>query len=97
MAKLRLGPVLDDKPIKRTVQISAALDAELGAYAEAYASEFGQRLAVEKLIPPMLERFIRTDRGFSKNRQAKREPSPKRAQAPHEPQAKTIVQPPPID
>ena len=71
MAKLRLGPVLSDKPIKRTVQLSAALDAELGAYAEAYASEFGQRLAVEKLIPPMLERFIRTDRGFSSGRRPK--------------------------
>ena len=84
MAKLRLGPVLDDKPIRRTVQLSAALDAELGAYAEAYASEFGQRLAVEKLIPPMLERFIRTDRGLSKTRHAKAEPPPKRAAAPRE-------------
>ena len=88
MAKLRLGPVLDDKPIKRTVQLSAALDAELGAYAEAYASEFGQRLAVEKLIPPMLERFIRTDRGFSKARRPKPEPSPRRAPVAREPQAK---------
>jgi hypothetical protein len=68
MAKLRLGPVLDDKPIKRTVNLSAALDSDLAAYAEAYASEFGERLPVEKLIPPMLERFIRADRGFSKVR-----------------------------
>jgi hypothetical protein len=89
MAKLRLGPVLDDKPIKRTVQLSAALDAELGAYAEAYASEFGQRLAVEKLIPPMLERFIRTDRGFSKTRRPKPEPNPRRAPVAREPQAKS--------
>jgi hypothetical protein len=60
-----------DKPIKRTIQLSAVLDSELGAYAEAYASEFGQRRAVEKLIPPTLERFIRTDRGFSKSRHLK--------------------------
>jgi hypothetical protein len=89
MAKLRLGPVLDDKPIKRTVQLSAALDAELGAYAEAYASEFGQRLAVEKLIPPMLERFISTDRGFSKARRPKPEPSSRRAPIAREPQPKS--------
>lgn len=81
MGKLRLGPVLDDKPIKRTVHLSAALDAELGAYAEAYASEFGQKLAVEKLIPPMLERFIRTDRGFSKTRRTRPDPRPKRSGA----------------
>jgi hypothetical protein len=81
MAKLRLGPVLDDKLIKRTVRLSAALDADLGAYAEAYASEFGQRLAVEKLIPPMLERFIRTDRGFSRVRRPKTIGPAKRAAA----------------
>ena len=91
MAKLKLGPVLDDKPIRRTIQLSAALDAELGAYAEAYASEFGQRLAVEKLIPPMLERFIRTDRGFSKARHAKPEPRPKRPASLRESPAKESV------
>lgn len=89
MSKLRLGPVLDDKPIKRTVQLSAALDAELGAYAEAYASEFGQRLAVEKLIPPMLERFIRNDRGFSKSRRAKSDVPPKRPLPARDPQPKS--------
>ena len=79
MTKLRLGPVLDDKPVRRTVQLTAALDAELSAYAEAYASEFGQRLAVEKLIPPMLERFIRTDRGFSKVKRTKTSSPARRA------------------
>jgi hypothetical protein len=91
MAKLRLGPVLDDKPIKRTVQLSAALDAELAACAEAYASQFGERLAVEKLIPPMIERFIRTDRGFSKSRRVQAELSPRRAPIAREPQAKGSV------
>ena len=63
MAKLRLGPIPDDKPIARTVKLSASLDAELRRYAEAYAREYGE-ISVERLIPAMLERFIRSDRGF---------------------------------
>jgi hypothetical protein len=78
MTKLRLGPILDDKPVRRTVHLTAALDAELSAYAEAYASEFGQQLAVEKLIPPMVERFIRADRGFATIKRAQTSAPPRR-------------------
>lgn len=63
MAKLRLGPIPDDKPVTRTVKLSAALDAELCAYAELYAESFGP-IPIERLIPAMLEQFMRTDRGF---------------------------------
>jgi hypothetical protein len=63
MAKLRLGPVPDDKPVTRTIKLSSALDANLRAYAEIYAASFGE-ITVERLIPAMLERFIRSDRGF---------------------------------
>jgi len=63
MAKLRLGPIPDDKPITRTVKLSATLDAELCAYAELYAESFGP-IPVERLIPAMLEQFMRADRGF---------------------------------
>jgi hypothetical protein len=63
MANLRLGPVPDDKPVTRTIKLSAALDGDLQAYAEVYAASFGA-IAVERLIPAMLEKFIRSDRGF---------------------------------
>ncbi len=63
MTKLRLGPIPDDKPVARTVNLPVALDAELRAYAEVYASVFGA-VSVERLIPAMLEQFIRTDRAF---------------------------------
>ncbi len=79
MTKLRLGPILDDKPVRRTVHLTAALDVELTAYAEAYASEFGQRLPVEKLIPPMIERFIRADRRFATIKRAKTSPPTRRS------------------
>ena len=35
MAKLKLGPIVDDKPIKVTVEMPAALHRDLRAYAEA--------------------------------------------------------------
>ena len=63
MAKLRLGPILNDKPVTRTVKLSAALDVELCAYAELYAESFEQ-VPVERLIPAMLQQFMRADRGF---------------------------------
>jgi len=78
MAKLRLGPIPDDKPISRTVKLSAALDAELSAYAELYAQSFGP-VPVERLIPAMLEQFMRADRGFrarSKRAETWTQPAP---------------------
>jgi hypothetical protein len=63
MPKLRLGPVPDDKPVVRKIKLSAALDADLRAYAEIYAASFGA-ISAERLIPAMLERFIHSDRGF---------------------------------
>ena len=73
MAKLKLGPIADDKPVKISVELPAALHRDLVAYAEVLARETGQPVAdPTKLITPMLERFIATDRGFSK---AKRSPS----------------------
>ncbi|MBB4840940.1 hypothetical protein HNP52_004037 [Sphingomonas kyeonggiensis] len=67
MAKLKLGPLVDEKSVKLTVELPAALHRELTAYAEILAREHG-RSAVEpaRLIVPMLERFISTDRAFAK-------------------------------
>jgi hypothetical protein len=69
MTKLKLGPITEDKPIKVTLELPAALHRDLVAYAEALARESGQSAADPKrLIVPMLERFIATDRGFAKLR-----------------------------
>ncbi|MFG1423115.1 DUF2274 domain-containing protein [Roseixanthobacter liquoris] len=71
MAKLKLGLIADDKPVKATVELPAALYRDLTAYAEALSREQGQTISDPvKLIVPMLERFISTDRGFSKARQS---------------------------
>jgi hypothetical protein len=69
MTKLKLGPLADDKPIKLTIDIPAAVHRDLVAYAEALARETGDAVGVPaKLIVPMIERFMATDRGFAKAR-----------------------------
>jgi len=74
MTKLKLGPLPDDKPVKVTVDIPAALHRDLVAYAEILARESGQPVASPvKLIVPMLERFIATDRGFTRSRKRHKE------------------------
>jgi len=71
MTKLKLGPIADDKPVKITVELPAALHRDLTAYAAVLARETGQPTADPmKLIVPMLERFIATDRGFAKARRS---------------------------
>lgn len=71
MAKLKLGPIIEDKPVKMTLELPASLHRDLVAYAEVLARETDQAVADPvKLIVPMLERFIATDRGFSKARRA---------------------------
>lgn len=71
MVKLKLGPLPDDKPVKVTVELPASLHRDLVAYAEILGRETGQSPGDPvRLIVPMLERFIATDRGFSKARKA---------------------------
>lgn len=71
MAKLKLGAIPDDKPTKVTVELPAPLHRDLAVYAEVLARETGQPVADPvKLIVPMLERFIATDRGFAKARRS---------------------------
>lgn len=71
MAKLKLGAIADDRPVKLTVELSAALHRDLVAYGQVLARETGQG-AVEpaKLVGPMLARFMATDRAFAKLRRA---------------------------
>jgi len=71
MTKLKLGPLSDDKPVKVTVELPAGLARDLSAYAEILSRDTGQPVRDPmKLIVPMLERFIATDRGFAKARRS---------------------------
>jgi len=67
VTKLKLGPIADDKPIRITVELPAALHRDLTDYGRLLA-EGGTPIEPAKLIVPMLERFVATDRGFAKAR-----------------------------
>ena len=67
MAKLKLSALGDDKPVKLTIELPAAVHRDLVAYSEVLARETGQPIAdPAKLIAPMVQRFMATDRAFSK-------------------------------
>lgn len=69
MVKLKLGPLPDDKPVKVTVELPASLHRDLVVYAEILGRESSQPPCdPARLVVPMLERFISTDRGFAKAR-----------------------------
>ncbi len=69
MAKLKLGTIESDKPVRLTIELPATVHRDLLVYAQAHAQETGQRtLEPAKLIAPMLQRFMATDRGFARVR-----------------------------
>jgi hypothetical protein len=74
MTKLKLGAIADDKPVKLTIELPAAVHRDLVAYAEVLGQTTGQSVSdAAKLIGPMVERFMATDRAFGK---ARRQASP---------------------
>jgi hypothetical protein len=75
MAKLKLSALEDDRPVKITVELPAAVHRDLIAYAEVFAREHGQTVEPVKLVPLMLARFMLTDHVFARARRAKRCPS----------------------
>ena len=79
MTKLKLGLLVDDKPVKLTIELSAQVHRDLIAYAEVLAAESGQVTDPSKLIAPMLARFMATDRAFAK---ARRKPPSREPQSP---------------
>ena len=70
MSKLKLGSLLDAKPVRISTDLPADVHRDLIAYAEALGRETGQVVEPANLIAPMLARFMATDRGFRKARRA---------------------------
>jgi hypothetical protein len=71
MSTLKLGPLADEKPVKVAVELPASLHRDLVAYTEILARETGQPVGDPvRLIVPMLQRFMATDRGFAKAKRA---------------------------
>ncbi len=70
--KLRLAPLADEKPVKITIALPAAVHADLVAYGVCLARESGasEPIEPERLVAPMLAKFLSTDRAFAKMRRA---------------------------
>ncbi|MFL9824936.1 DUF2274 domain-containing protein [Rhodoplanes sp. SY1] len=66
MNKLKLSELLDDKPVKLTLDLPAQVHRDLVAYAELLGRNTGQAVEPARLIPPMIARFMATDRAFSR-------------------------------
>ncbi|WP_309418730.1 DUF2274 domain-containing protein [Telmatospirillum sp.] len=73
MAKLKISAIPDDRPVKVTLELPAALHRDLFAYAEILA-RFGGGNETDplKLIPLMLARFMASDREFSRCRRERK-------------------------
>jgi len=69
VTKLKLGALENDKPVRLTVELPAAVHRNLVAYAQILGRTSVQPAPEPaKLIPPMVERFMATDRAFMKVR-----------------------------
>ena len=69
MAKLKLGPIANEKPVKLTIELPAAIHRDLLAYAEVYGETYGNAVGAAALAPHMLASFMEGDRGFRRVRQ----------------------------
>lgn len=72
MSKLKLNAIEDDKPVRLTIDLPATVHRDLVVYAEALG-QGASKAAIEpaRLVPPMLARFMATDRAFAKLRRAR--------------------------
>ena len=70
-AKLKLSSVPDDKPVKLTIELPPDVNRDLLDYAAVMAREFGQAAPEPaKLIAPMLQKFMATDRAIARLRKS---------------------------
>ena len=72
MAKLKLGTIHNERPVRLSIELPAAVHRDLAAYAEALSRETQQTLEPGALVAPMVARFIASDRGFAKARRTMR-------------------------
>jgi hypothetical protein len=72
MARLKIGAIADDTPVKLSVVLPAAVHRDLVSYAKALSKENGQAIEPAQLVAPMLLKFMATDRVFAKWRRNQR-------------------------
>ena len=74
MNKLKLRPLEDEAPIKMTIEVPPATHRNLMAYAQAHAAQTGGKAAEPvRLVVPMLDQFMASDRAFVRGRRGRGE------------------------
>ena len=74
MAKLRIAGLTEERPVKVTLELPASVHRDLVAYAEILGQQNGHPINdPNKLIAPMVARFIATDRAFVRSRKLRQE------------------------
>jgi hypothetical protein len=69
MTKLKLREIDDDKPVRLTIELPAPLHRDLAAYGVVLGRGAGtEPVHPARLIVPMLQRFLASDRGFASAR-----------------------------
>jgi len=66
MSKLKITAIDDDKPVTLTIKLPATVHRDLISYARLLKREGGQDVDPAMLVSPMLEKFMKSDRGFRK-------------------------------
>ncbi|OYY77770.1 MAG: small protein [Sphingomonas sp. 28-62-20] len=75
MTKLKLTDLAEDKPVRLTIELPAVIHRHLVAYAAVLGAGQGA-ISPDKLIAPMIARFMATDRAFLKARRGVQLPPP---------------------
>jgi len=71
MTRLKLGAIEDDRLVRLTVELPAAVHRDRVAYGQTLGRESGQGVVEPaKLVAPMLARFMATDRAFKRGKKA---------------------------
>ncbi|MGV6876531.1 DUF2274 domain-containing protein [Pseudochelatococcus sp. B33] len=72
MTKLKLSAIPDDRPVKITVELPAAVFRDLQSYAFILAKAAGEATSPDpaKLIVPVVARFMATDKAFNRAKRA---------------------------
>lgn len=68
MSKLKIGLIVDDKPVTMTIKLPAAVHRDVTAYAAILKRDIGQAIDPNALVAAMLARFMATDRAFRRAR-----------------------------
>lgn len=76
MSDLKISALPDEKPVRLTIDLPASVHRDILAYADAMNAMHQQRVTPQKLIAPMIEKFMLSDRAFLMWRQKRSGASP---------------------